>query len=88
MIQNCRAPTAPLSGSQSPAVTTSQRGRSKPPEPKRLPAAAPADQDVDMPPPPLLNQSSQRSAAREQACKALPPLNEPQPKIINPSLFA
>ena len=34
-----RAPTAPTS--QPPAVTTPQRGRPKPPEPKRPQAAAP-----------------------------------------------
>ena len=45
-----RAPTAPTS--QPPAVTTPQRGRPKPPEPKRPQAAAPPDNDVDMTAPP------------------------------------
>ena len=44
-----RAPTAPTS--QPPAATTPDRGRPKPPEPKRSQASAPPDMEVDMAPP-------------------------------------
>ena len=56
-----RAPPAP--NSQPTAVTTTtpqQRGRPKPPEHKRAQAATPADEDVDMLPPPPSGQTSQR----------------------------